>query len=101
MESLKESANYDERRLQLPTSLRSDRNAFELVSVWCVNGKATTMTGTGTGLDKHPEIWGEILAGICENVARSLECGEGSNYERTVELIKSSFESSMLARGQR
>ena len=50
------------------------------------------MTRSGTGLDSNPAIWGEILAGIAENIAVCIQDMNGAEPSETLATIKSSLD---------
>ena len=79
---------HDPRRLVVPDNISIDGGAYELLSAWATNGKVSVMTRTGTGLDQRPEIWGEILIGIAENIAVSLQEVTGAEAAATLQTIK-------------
>ncbi|MCE9605475.1 MAG: DUF5076 domain-containing protein [Planctomycetia bacterium] len=82
----------DPRRLLIPEPIASDLGSYELLSGWARNGKVSVMTRTGTGLDQQPEIWGEILVAIAENIALSIKDVTGANPDVTLATIKESLE---------
>jgi hypothetical protein len=84
--------NPDERRLQVPSDVMNNAQALELASVWFSNNKVKIMTRTGTGLDRNPAIWGEILAGIGENIAVCLQEATSASPSQTLATIKKSLD---------
>ena len=82
----------DPRRLVIPTELESDESAFELVSAWFSSNRVKIMTRSGTGLDDNPAIWGEILAGVAENIAVCIQDVNGAEPSETLATIKSSLD---------
>ena len=88
----------DPRRLFIPESLASDQAASELVCGWVAGkGKITVMTRTGTGLDRDPAIWGEVLAIIAGNIALSLQDTTGADPTATMRTIKAGLDRTWAA----
>jgi hypothetical protein len=84
--------NSDDRRLELPSELVGDDQAIELVAIWFVNDKVKVITRTGTSLDQQPLIWGEILAALGDNIARSIEQATGKPAVDTMVAVKNSLD---------
>jgi hypothetical protein len=82
----------DNRRIVIPEPVASDPAALELLSAWAHGGKVSVMTATGTGLDKNPAIWGEILVSIANNVALSVRDATGAEPSETLQTIKAAIE---------
>lgn len=82
----------DNRRLVIPDHIAIDPAAFELLSAWTHSGRVSVMTATGTGLDKNPGIWGEVLVAIANNIALSVRDVTGAEPSETLRAIKESLE---------
>jgi hypothetical protein len=82
----------DRRQLVLPDHAESDPNAFELLTAWSVGGKVIAASATGTGLENHPAIWGEILASLAANIALSTQATTGASTQKTLAEIKEGLE---------
>jgi hypothetical protein len=63
-----------------------DDHEFEMISAWFVGAKAQVFTRVGTRLDEKPQIWGEILAGIIENLCDHVKIGGLSKRECALEI---------------
>lgn len=85
--------NSDSRRLALTEPTASDERAFELLSAWVEgDGKILVMTATATGLDRTPEVWGQVLAGIANNIALSAEKHSAADRPAMLAQIKQSLD---------
>ena len=89
----------DPRRLVVPEPIASDRAAFEIVSAWFAGGKVTAMTATGTGLERNPEVTGQILAAIAQNAALSAQALTGADYVTVLTRIMAAFDKQVRAAG--
>ena len=87
------------RRLQLPVEILQDPGAVELIDVWFSQNRVVAMTCRGTEFDRNPTIWGQILAGVANNLALSIEGVHGIPARETLKAIKESLDRSWPSAG--
>jgi len=63
----------NDKRLFIPPQIADVEGAYELLSAWVYGGKIGSMSRTGTPLDRQPELWGQVLAALANNIALSAE----------------------------
>jgi hypothetical protein len=78
--------------LALPRTIVDDTNAFELLTVWAAQNQIAALARAGTGLDTRPKVWGQILAGIGENIALTVQRATGAHPSDTLAAIKASLD---------
>jgi hypothetical protein len=79
---------HDSRRLVTPEPIASDPAAYELISGWVRSRSIFVMSRTGTGLDQNPGIWGTVLVGLANNIAKSTQAVTGADPAETLGIIK-------------
>jgi len=81
-----------DRRLALPRVIVDDANALELLTVWAAQNKIASFVRAGTGIDGRPDVWGQVLAGIGDNIALSVQRATGAPSSATLAAIKASLD---------
>jgi hypothetical protein len=89
---MNESSGKDQRRLEIPADLLADQAAVELISAWFHGNQIQIITRFGTSLDQDPGAWGEVLAGIAQNVAVATQKGLGTPVPETLAKIKETWD---------
>lgn len=80
------------RRLTIPPQIADADGAYELLSAWVHSGnKISSMSRTGTPLDQRPEIWGQVLAALANNIALSAE-SHGFDRAEMLKKMKASLD---------
>jgi hypothetical protein len=78
----------DSRRLSPPADVAADPKSHELISAWIHAKGVVVMTAGGTVLDEKPDLWGEIVVRIADNIAKSAPRHVDTNYREVLAAIK-------------
>lgn len=85
------------RELEIPSEVKKDENATEMVRFWLANNEPNVSLLLGmwedaedSGIDELT-AWGNVLSDIAQHIANGMEQSHGWKYEQTMHILMEKF----------